>query len=120
LPLYLKKAYKDDPIFSHSKVVLSLHDDLPKEQFSPAFADKIFFGAVSEKDIDLLKAAPDGINLAKTAARFSDGVVVASENIPASLISYCKDRGLKVAKIKAKSFADGTYIDEYNAFYDQL
>ena len=120
LPLYLKKAYKDDPIFSNSKIVLSLHDDLPKESFSPNFADKIYFGAVSEKDIDLLKAAPDGINLAKTAARFSDGVVVASENIPASLIGYCKDRGLKVAKIKAKSFADGSYIDEYNAFYDQL
>ena len=120
LPLYLKKAYKDDPIFSNSKIVLSLHDDLPKESFSPNFADKIYFGAVSEKDIDLLKAAPDGINLAKTAARFSDGVVLASENIPASLISYCKDRGLKVAKVKAKSFADGTYIDEYNAFYDQL
>lgn len=120
IPLYLKRAYKDDPIFSHSKVVLSLHDDIPTEGFDAGFADKILFGAVTEKDIDLLKASPDGINLAKTAARFSDGVVVAGENIPSSLISYCRDRGLPVTKIKAKSFTDGSYIDEYNAFYDQL
>lgn len=120
IPLYLKRAYKDDPIFSHSKVVLSLHDDTPSAGFDAGFADKILFGAVTEKDVDLLKASPDGINLAKTAARFSDGVVVASENIPSSLISYCRDRGLPVARIKAKSFTDGSYIDEYNAFYDQL
>ena len=29
LPLYLKKAYKDDPIFAHSKIVLSLYGDAP-------------------------------------------------------------------------------------------
>ena len=69
--------------------------------------------------MDLLKT-PDGINLAKTAARFSDGVILASENIPTSLVSYCRDRGLAVLKSKSKSIADGSYIDEYNAFYDQL
>lgn len=120
LPLYLKKAYKDDPIFSNSKVVLSLYDDTPKESFNADFADKIMFGGISEKDVDLLKNAPDGTNLAKTAARFSDGVILAGENIPSSLVSYCRDRGLKVLKSKSKSISDGSYIDEYNAFYDQL
>ena len=80
---------------------------------------KTLFGGVTEKDVDLLKT-PDGINLAKTAARFSDGVIFASENIPTSLVNYCRDRGLAVLKSKPKSIADGSYIDEYNAFYDQL
>lgn len=119
LPLYLKKAYKDDPIFSNSKVVLSLYDDTPKESFSPDFMDKAYFGAVSEKDLELLKD-PSGINLAKTAAKFSDGIILAGETIPSSLVSYCRDRGLPVLKSKPKSIADGSYIDEYNAFYDQL
>ena len=119
LPLYLKKAYKDDPIFSKSKVVLSLYEDFPTGSFAADFAQKALFGGVTEKDVDLLKS-PDGINLAKTAARFSDGVILASENIPTSLVSYCRDRGLAVLKSKPKSIADGSYIDEYNAFYDQL
>src|SRR5574344_2693034 len=31
LPLYLKKMYKDDPIFANSKIVLSLYDDMPEK-----------------------------------------------------------------------------------------
>lgn len=120
LPLYLKQAYRTDPIFAHSKVVLSLHDDTPTAKFSPDFASKIIYGAISDKDVDLLKTSPDGINLAKTAARFSDGVVVASESVPTQLVSYCRDRGLSVLRIKPKSISDGSYIDEYNAFYDSL
>lgn len=119
LPLYLKKAYKDDPIFSNSKIVMSFYDNIPNETFSQDFMNKAFFGAISEKDLDLLKT-PSGINLAKLAAKYADGVILAGENIPSSLVSYCRDRGLPVLKSKAKSIADGTYIDEYNHFYEQL
>lgn len=119
LPLYLKKAYKDDPIFANSKVVVSFYDENYQESYSPDFMDKVYFGSISEKDVDLLKN-PDGINLAKTAARYADGVIMAGENIPTSLVNYCRDRGCKVLKSKSKSIADGSYIDEYNAFYDQL
>lgn len=120
LPLYLKKAYKDDPIFAHSKVVVSLYNDTPAVHFSADFAQAALFGGVTEKDVDLLKASPDGINLAKTAARFSDGVILCSDQIPSQLVNYCRDRGCAVLKTKAKSIEDGSYIEEYNAFYDKL
>jgi starch synthase len=119
LPVYLKKAYRDDPIFTNSKVVLSFYDNTPNEMFCKDFQQKALFGGVTEKDLDLLKD-PSGINLAKTAAKFADGVILAGENVPTSLVSYCRDRGLPVLKSKAKSIADGSYIDEYNAFYDQF
>ncbi len=119
LPVYLKKAYRDDPIFTGSKVVLSFYDNTPNEMFCKDFQQKALFGGVTEKDLDLLKD-PSGINLAKTAAKFADGIILAGENVPTSLVSYCRDRGLPVLKSKAKSIADGSYIDEYNAFYDQF
>ena len=119
LPVYLKKAYRDDPIFTNSKVVLSFYDNTPNEMFCKDFQQKALFGGVTEKDLDLLKD-PSGINLAKTAAKFADGVILAGENVPTSLVSYCRDRGLPVLKSKTKSIADGSYIDEYNAFYDQF
>ncbi len=119
LPVYLKKAYRDDPIFSNSKVILSLYDNTPNENFSKDFLQKALIGGVTEKDLDLLKDA-SGINLAKTAAKFADGIILAGENVPTALVSYCRDRGLPVLKSKAKSIADGSYIDEYNAFYDQF
>lgn len=119
LPLYLKKAYKNDPLFANCKIVLALDDNGLDEHFNPDFAKKAIFGEASEKDLELLKT-PDGINLAKTAARFSDGVILASDNLPIGLINYCRDRGLQVLKYKAKSYTDDSYIGEYNDFFDQF
>ena len=120
VPLFLKRVYKDDPIFANSKLVFSLYDDALNETFCADFAKKIITGSISEKDVEFLTKSPDGTNLAKTAAKFSDGVILGSDKLSPLLVNYCRDRGLKVLPYKAKSIADGSYIDEYNAFYDQL
>lgn len=118
LPLYLKKAYKDDPIFENSKIVLSLYDDMP-EKFNEDMMKLVPFGDVTEKDIPLL-AAPTGINLAKTAAQYSDGIIIGSDNIDAGLTEFCEGLPVPMLKYDAKSFEDGSYVDAYNSFYDSL
>ena len=119
IPAYLKKAYKDDPIFSSSKVVLSLYGDTPKENFSKKFADKVVFGGLAEEDIPYLAKA-NGINLAKTAVQYSDGVIVGSADASDEVIGFSKECGLPVLPFNAKSIANGSYIKEYNDFYDKL
>jgi len=119
LPLYLKKAYRDDPIFSGSKVVLSLFNDTPKESFGEGFRKTILFGGLTEGDIPLLDCA-DGINLAKTAVQYSDGVIFGSPDVEPGLVSFCEEQGLPVLRYSAESLASGSYVDEYNSFYDQL
>ncbi len=120
VPLFLKRSYKDDPIFANSKIVFSLYDDALQETFCNNFAKKIIAGGISEKDVEFLVKSPDGTNLAKTAAKFADGVILGSDRLSPLLVNYCRDRGLKVLPYKAKTIADGTYIDDYNVFYDQL
>lgn len=120
VPLFMKRVYKDDPIFANSKIVFSLYDDALQEQFCGDFAKKIIMGGITSKDVEFLEKNPDGTNLAKTAAKFSDGVILGSDKLSPLLVNYCRDRGLKVLPYKAKTIADGSYIDEYNAFYDQL
>lgn len=119
LPVLLKKAYKDDPIFSSSKIVLSLYDDTPKETFAKNFADKVLMGGLVESDIPFLHKA-DGINLAKTAVQYSDGIIMGSDNVPKEVCDYCREKGLPVLPFNARSLENGTYIKEYNDFYDQL
>jgi starch synthase len=119
LPLYLKKAYKDDPIFSNAKVVLSLFDDTPAETFSPGFAGTLAFGAVKSADIPLGEQ-PDGIELAKLAVQYSDGIILGSPDVDKSLVEYSKQSGLPLLDYNQDSFADGSYMDAYNAFYDNL
>ncbi len=119
LPLYLKKAYKDDPIFSNAKVVLSLFDDTPAETFAPGFAGTLAFGPVKEADITLGEPA-DGMELAKLAVQYSDGIILGSPDVAPDLAGHCRKSGLPLLEYEEASFADGSYMDRYNAFYDDL
>lgn len=119
VPAYLKKAYKGDPIFSSAKVVLSLYENTPDESFAKGFASKVPFGGLTASDL-LLSEAPNGIELAKTAIKYSDGIILASPNVNPELVKFAEDLGLPVLPYNEASFKDNSYIDEYNAFYDTL
>ena len=119
LPLYLKKAYIDDPIFSNSKVVLSLYNDTPAVDFPAEFKEKVLFGGVTEKDVEVL-GQPDGTNLAKLAASWSDGIIVGSEGVDEKVLEFCKESGLPMLDFNAEAFENGSYIEDYNSFYDNI
>ena len=119
LPLYLKKIYRDDPIFSSSKIVLSLFGDTPKEKFSPDFADLILCGGICKEDVGL-DAEAGGIELAQLAARYSDGVIFGSADVDPSLEKAVGALGLPTLPFNEKEIADGTYFDTYEGFYDKL
>ena len=44
VPLYLKKAYNGDPIFSGSRIVTSLYNEAAEEKLSPSLKDNVLFG----------------------------------------------------------------------------
>jgi starch synthase len=119
VPAYLKKVYRDDPIFSSSKVVLSLYDDIPAVSFPGNFAAKAVSGGLREADLPISEN-PDGIKLAETAAKYSDGIILASPNLDPKLVKYCKALKVPMLPYKEGSIEDGSYIDDYNALYDKL
>ncbi len=119
LPLYLKKAYKDDPIFTNAKVVLSLFEDTPKEVIAPGFDKTILFGGIKEEDV-ALSQNPDGIELAKLAARYSDGIIMGSPDVDPALQEYSQKLGIPVLGYESQMYADETYADKYNAFYEEI
>jgi len=120
LPFYLKKAYKDDPIFSNSKIVLSLYNEISDQRFNADFSKKIKFASLDDEDLAVLGSTTDGTNLAKFAARYSDGVILGSEGISKEIIDYCKARNLPLLPFDSAALENGSYIDEYNSFYEHI
>lgn len=118
VPLFLK-AYRDDPIFSGSKVVLSLYNDLTDETFSDDFRRLLRFGSVGDSDTALLDPAT-GINLAKLAASHSDGIILSSPDVNEDIVKHCRSLSVPLLPFRENSIEDGSYIDEYNGFYDKL
>ncbi len=84
LPLYLKKYYADEPLFSESKIVTSVYDQGFDGQLDTSMSDKIKFDGIDEEDYQTV-ANPDYVNLLKVAVDHSDAVVIASEHIPDEL-----------------------------------
>ena len=119
LPIYLKKAYSDDPIFSDSKLVLSLYNEVAGEAFSPETASKIVMRGVQKKDLELL-SPPNGINLAKLAIRYSDAIILGSPDIDAELINYIEKSSLPVLQYIDIDAPESDYIAQYNNYYDKI
>lgn len=120
LPLYLKKAYNEDPIFTQSKVVLSLYDDSTPEKLSEGFAQTIRMGDIGPEDVSVLTPEASGIELAKLAAQYSDGIILGAPDVNPALVEHAKGTGLPLLPFDEASLSDGSYMDKYNAFYDKL
>lgn len=89
LPLYLRKHYADEPLFADSKIVTSVYGEGFEGTLDSAIMDKIAFDGIAKESAALL-ADPSHINLIKTAATYSDALIVADEAVPEELKTYIK------------------------------
>ncbi|HPS45649.1 MAG TPA: glycogen/starch synthase [Bacteroidales bacterium] len=115
LPIYLKKAFVDNPIFSDTKIIYSIYNDDFPIQFNKNFADKIMLPGIKESDIEHYKK-PSFVNITKAAIDFSDGVIIGSPDINSDIINYVNQIDKPVLEFKSMD----TYIDSYNEFYDEI
>ena len=115
-PLYMKKAYKDEPSFRDAKVVFSLYDNDFKEPFHPDFASKLLLKGISKKDVADLKEPVDYTALCKLAVDYSDGVIQQSEHVNEEVIAYARQIGKPVLGYQSPEI----FADACNDFYDQV
>ena len=60
------------------------------------------------------------MELAKLAARYSDGIIMGDGGVAPELKEYCGKLGLPVLPYNKEEIEGGSYLDTYNAFYDNL
>lgn len=114
-PLYIKKAYNDDPFFSKSKIVYSVYDDDFKENFREGFTERIAKEGVSEADLkSVAKKDVSFVDLSKLAIDFADAVVAASPQINPELEAYAREKGIIYAPY------DEDFKTNYIKLYDSL
>jgi len=115
VPLYIKKAYHDDPLFSNSKLIYSIYDKEFDPSLNKNFREKILFETITKNDIKILKE-PSFINLSKLAIEMSDGVIAGSKTINNELMSFIKDSDKPFLNYQDEE----VYIDAYSKFYDTI
>ncbi|MFM2268485.1 MAG: hypothetical protein RL757_1926 [Bacteroidota bacterium] len=80
LPLYLRAAYRTEPLFAQTKIVYSLYDTLHQTFTQSDFALKASINNLTADDLTPYYAADsDLVDIHKGAAFFADGIVKGSE-----------------------------------------
>jgi starch synthase len=115
VPILIKKAYNDDPLFSKSKVIYSAYNDDFSNALRPGIRNKILIEGITKKDVEILKT-PDFLNVSKLAINFSDGVIYGSPEINKEVDEHIKSTSKYVLPYQEKE----NYIDSFNNFYDLI
>ena len=115
IPLYLKTAYKNEPLFQQSKVIYSVYGDVLEQALSNNFIDKATINNLSSDDLNAY-INDTNLSLHKGAITFSDGVISGSE-ITDKAVQEALD-GADKPKLAFNS--EEEYLPTYIEFYKQL
>jgi starch synthase len=115
VPLYIKKYYYDDPIFTKAKVVYSIYQDDFPGSLNKNFKKKLLLKGIGAGDVKILED-PSYLNISKLALTFSDAIIQGSQMINPDIRKFAEETGKKFLPFQSKE----TYIDSYNTFYDEI
>lgn len=112
LPLYIKEYYKDDALFSESKIVTSVYNKGFEGSLNKEFSEKIKFDNIDESTIKTL-SKPNYINILINAIQNSDAVIKGSEELPSELNEILKTTEKPVLDYFPVSEFDTAYTEFY-------
>jgi len=115
VPLYIKRAYRENPLFTDTKLVFSLYDDDFEELMNKDFSSKIKLDGITNKDLKHFKK-PDYVSMVKAAIDFSEGIIIGSETINQELLDYANESGKPMLPYQPLD----RFVDTYNNFYDKI
>ncbi|MCT4615636.1 MAG: glycogen/starch synthase [Marinifilaceae bacterium] len=115
LPLYLKKAFNEDPLFTDTKVVFSVYDDEFPTQFAENFHEKAIVEGVEPSDVEILKERTYA-SINKLAIDQADAIVMGSPEVNQEVKDYAYASGKPVIGYKDKD----EYVEAYSNLYDEL
>lgn len=116
VPLYLKRIFADDPIFSNVKVVVSLYNNGFEGSLNKNMRAKIESEGVKDQELSLLDD-PTYENLMKFVIKYSDGIVYAGDQIAPELVSFIESEGKPVLVCNSQS---DDYAERYHEFYQKI
>jgi len=115
VPLYIKRAFRDNPLFSDTRLIISIYDDDFEEALNKDFGNKIKLDGITNKDLKHFKK-PTYVNMMKAAIDFSEGVIIGSETVNQELVDYINESGKPMLPYQPLD----RFVDNYNNFYDKI
>ncbi|CAN5143736.1 glycogen/starch synthase [soil metagenome] len=114
IPMYIKCAYKKEPVFGNSKVIFTIGQNTYKEKMGKDFKKIITINSsIKEKELEPFN---EGSNTAmfRGGATYADAITFGADNVDKKLVEeFSKVRGKKVLAYNAESDLTD-YLQLYN------
>lgn len=114
LPVYLKHYYKDEALFSETKIVSSIYSQSFDGALDSQLINKIKFDGLSHEAISGLEN-PSFENLMQVSIDHSDGVIVASDKLSPSLTKYIESSKKPFLPFATKEDFAAAYVSFYHS-----
>ena len=111
LPLYLKEYYKEEPLFTDSKIVTSIYNNGFDGELNKDLSNKVNFDLSQPAKSKHLEK-PTHTNILKSAIDNSDAIIYGSENLDEELTSYIEKKELPVLTYEVETIKE-TYLNFY-------
>ncbi len=115
LPIYMKHYYKNEALFSETKIISSVYGQSFDGTLDTELINKVKFDGVPQEAISDLES-PDYENIMKASILHSDGVIIASEQVSPSLTKFIESSGKPFLPFASKE----TFANAYTSFYKNL
>jgi len=115
LPVYMKHFYKNEALFSDTKIVTSVYSQSFDGTLDPEMINKVRFDGIPDEAISELEV-PNYENIMKTTIRNSDAVIIASEGVPPSLTKFIESSNKPFLPLKFKD----EFAVSYTQFYENM
>lgn len=112
LPIYMKHFYKNEALFSETKIVTSVYSQSFEGTLDAEMINKIKFDGVPSDAIADLEVS-DYENIMKVTIMHSDAVIIASENLSSSLTKFIESSGKPFLPFIPKD----KFAEAYTNFY---
>jgi starch synthase len=115
LPIYLKHYYKDEALFSDTKIITSVYSQSFEGALNPEMINKVKYDGIPVESISYLEN-PDYENIIKVTIAHSDAVIIASENLSPSLTKFIESSEKPFLPFTPKD----KFAEVYTNFYKNL
>ena len=112
LPVYLKHFYKNEALFSETKIVTSVYAQSFDGTLNKGMINKVKFDGVPADAIADLEV-PNYENIIKATINHSDAVIIASDNLSPSLTKFIESSGKPFLPFAPKDSFAQAYTDFY-------
>jgi len=115
LPVYMKHFYKNEALFSDTKIVTSVYSQSFDGTLDPEMINKVRFDGIPDEAIAELEV-PNYENIIKTTVRNSDAVIIASDGLTPSLTKFIESSNKPFLPLKFKD----EFAVAYTEFYEKM